>query len=86
MTALQPRTWTEGDRVARQLRRGEDWQFGTVTGVSARFLRVDWDSQLTATFADVDTTAFRHEDEVPVDERHSVPGTRTAAHTPAHTP
>ena len=68
MTALQPRAWGMGDRVARLVRRGGKWELGTVAAVED-YLLIRWDDDTVISVRHLDDPHVLHEDEVPALEQ-----------------
>jgi hypothetical protein len=77
MTALQPRTWAEGDRVARVDRRAPNWHWrlGTVCALDGpHWVVVRWDDENPlsgyVSYQGADDANLVPADDVPIDERH----------------
>jgi sugar lactone lactonase YvrE len=80
VTALQPRTWAEGDRVARVDRRAPNWHWrlGTVCALDGpHWVVVRWNDETPlesyVSCVGADDRNLIREDEVPVDERWWLP-------------
>jgi hypothetical protein len=80
VTALHPRVWAEGDRVARVDRSATPWRWrlGTVCGLDGpHWLIVRWNDETPlesyVSCVGADDRNLIREDDIPVDERHWLP-------------